>query len=446
MHALFHAAAHNPDAALNTARHLFFKARTGILVRVKGGHVDMWCPFANKDYRNAWAHKVVFPCGAKSVGDYAALKARSTALAPEPMLAMDKWWLNGGVVCNVMPDCVWGSSYNKELLDMIQQTASAAVAMGNPLPDAVFFLNKRDYPVVPANRHASPYQRFTGPVAEAPGPGAHLVVFSFYTGANVADVPMPIPDDWAVGSKDKCEQWAALRESAPFLGRRPAAVFRGSATGGGHRARLVAMRDAPGGRDLVDFALTSVNARDRVQYDPVTDTMAVAWEHKKDYSHLLGAPMTLQDQAACFRYIVYMDGHSAAARYGTLMHTGCTILRVQSGQTLDCGHLWLFDRLQGAQLGDPAHVWAVADHVLIAPDLSNLLDTIRWLNECPAVAAGVAENAARRAPTRDTILQYWDRALRTVHDTCALVPEALGTGRVWWGAVDKRYGQLDTLG
>ncbi len=434
----YNAASINADASLNTAQHLFFSIRTGILVRISKGQVVTFLPFANRKYENTWAHKVVFQCGAKSVAEYAAMKAAATRTRPETMLPLESWWLNAGIACNVMHKDVWSADHNPELLDMLTATAAAATAAGRPLPDAVFFLNKRDYPVLRRDGR-SPYCRFVGDGTDAGSSraGAFLPIFSFYVGHDMADYPMPLVDDWVACSA--AADWARLREEHPWETRRPAVVFRGSGTGTARR-RLVSMDLDP---LLFDVGLTRINFRDRVAYDALGDKVYVHWASAEDSTMPLVPSMTLQDQARAYRFILYMDGHSAASRYGTLMYTGCVILRVCSEQEQDCGLVWLFTMgsLKGAVLGDAASTWAAADHVLISSDLSNLVDTVKWLTteEGSRMASLVAANAVSRAPSKDTITGYWDTCLRQVHATCAS-PEM--PGKAWWGVADRRYSTL----
>jgi hypothetical protein len=408
---LYAAAAKDPDALLNTAQYLFHVARTGIAVHIHRGAVRCFMPFANAAYQNTFWHKVHFACGAKSVEEYAVHKAQVLHCPQEPMLPLQGWWLNGGIACNVMPKGVWGDSYNEQLLGML-----------------------RDYPVVRRDR-LDPYHRFVGGTT-ARVPPSLLPIFSFYVGHKTADVAMPTTEDWGVALE--ANRWADIRDRCPFDTKRHCAVFRGSATGYGIRQRLV-----HASCDILDAGLTSSSKRDRVVHDPATDSVVV---HVPADTLPLVPRVPLMVQAEQYRYIVYADGHCAASRYGTLMHTGCVILRVASEQDHDCGRLWLFPTLRGACLGDCAHTFQDADHVLIRADLADLLPTIQWLASTEGMRAcqHIIRNAVARAPTRESIARYWAAHIRQVHATCAMAEPEKGS-HAWWGIADKRYAALQCM-
>ncbi len=130
-------AATNPDSVLNTLRYLFWHMRCGILVSIRKGRVAMFAPFANAAYTNTWHDRLTFSHG--SVSNYVRAKALTTRQPVEEWLPFHQWWMNGGILCNVMPPGVWGNAHCAELLDMLD-AACVTVAQ----PDCDFFINKRD--------------------------------------------------------------------------------------------------------------------------------------------------------------------------------------------------------------------------------------------------------------------------------------------------------------
>jgi hypothetical protein len=433
----YKAALRNPDAPLNTAQYLFQYIRSGILVVIRGGKVVQFAPFANKDFTNAWGERAKFLCGARTVREYAVAKASATGARLEAMLPLDKWWLNAGIACNVMPAAVWGDHYNHDLLDMLEATAQR-----HALPDAVFFLNKRDYPVFRKDGQ-HPYSRFVGSSVPCARGAALTPVFSFYTGSDTGDWCMPVVEDWVTAKSS--DSWARVRDAHPWHTRKPVAVFRGSGTG----PRRWSLARVAHGHPFLDVGITAVNARDRVWLHKDGETPMVHWVPMEAVTEKealpLVPPMPLEDQAKHFQFIVYADGHCAASRYGTLMHTGCCIVRIESHQKQDSGHLWLFDDLVGVQLGDDAAVWGAADHVRVRADLADLVPTMAFLvtAEGQALAQAVARNSALRAPTCASICAHWARSVTRVHDTALYCcsPED-GVGQPWFDCTDKRYASL----
>jgi hypothetical protein len=66
-----------------------------------------------------------------------------------------------------------------------------------------------------------------------------------------------------------------------------------------------------------------------------------------------------------FKYLIYVEGHCAACRYGFMMLLGSVILKVDSTCVAD--KMWYFPLLR------PFY-----DHVPIKSDLSDLKEKIEW--------------------------------------------------------------------
>ena len=427
------------EAVLDMLRYLFFRGRAAVFVAIRRGKVAAFVPFANMAYRNTWGkHAVLCDAHGNALPDvaaYAAAKAKQSAIhapkhgaTPEPMLPLDCWWTNGSVVCNVMPDGGWGQGFLPQLHDML----TAAVASGVPAAtNACFFLNKRDYPLVKING-ADASAAFTGSFAALGASSAAFAsasvpvpvpvpvpVFSWYVGSNFRDVAMPVVDDWTCDD----DAWSALRAGVSFAARPPVAVFRGAATGPlcfdknpRIRAARAATSSARAAADAaasvtLDVGITGLNAtRDRV-------TLNAAGRPQVQFATALFPLVryeTLQDQACRARFLVYIDGHCAASRYGTLMRTGCVILRVQSEQAAECGDTWIFQNANLRGVGKPqekglldADELAAADHILV-PSAEDLPAVAAWAAALPLhVLETIAANAVTRRPTRHKITEWW---------------------------------------
>jgi hypothetical protein len=50
----FHQRVPVPQATVNTMRYLFFHMRASIYVQIRGGELQAFAPFANRDYTNTW--------------------------------------------------------------------------------------------------------------------------------------------------------------------------------------------------------------------------------------------------------------------------------------------------------------------------------------------------------------------------------------------------------
>jgi hypothetical protein len=322
---------------------------------------------------------------------------------------------------------------------------------------------------------------------------AYVPVFSFYTGSAMADVPMPTCDDWATATG----KWLPWVSASPYMRRREGplapvptrrtqvAVFRGAATGSGvtsatnARLRLAEFAMTSPDRHLVDVRLTGFNLRDRVVAvsEPCPEAPPrVTVDFFRDFhkfSAVRGPFQSLHDQEAAFEYVLYVDGHCAASRFGTLLATSMVVLRVASDHPDTCGHLWLFDttaplKVQDGDDADDAdpstesrfHLSGTppeaADHCLISSDLSNLGATVRYLRSHEAVARGVVARANARAPTIEAITTHWHAMLLGVHaletgGSAAAAAASAATrtpqaGSEWFSPYDPKYAcvEMDT--
>jgi hypothetical protein len=460
----------NADATLNMLRYLYEHMRCGILVCIRNNAVQLLLPFVNRKYTNTWHGRVrlvAHGVGAATVAQYAAAVQEHRA---DAMLSLAQWWLNGGTVCNIEAAGGWGTAHLDVLRAQLDAAAAAAAAAGTPLPDADFFLNKRDYPQLRAALHAEPYARFTGePALSRERYSCYAPVFSFYTSVpgaatplGMADLPMPTPDDWAAACVDAdhrrgCDAVDAYPDASDAL--RKIAVFRGSATGVGVtpetnvRRRLAAF--AARNTDIVDVGIVSWNdSRDRVVATTPDGAMVIT-RASADARAPTARRMTLAEQAATFAYFLYADGHAAAGRYGALMHLGRVILRVETEQP-ECGYVWAFagtvpafiprdDDVAAARLSVPDD----ADHFVISADLSNLRATVEFLRAHVDTARRVAACARSRAPTKARITQYWRHAIAAVAARQAPAFAASdGAGgvapRAWFAAADDAYAATST--
>lgn len=463
---VYASAAVNPDAVLNTLRYLYVHTRCGIWVSIRKGVVAAFVPFANAAYQNTYGDRIRLTASGLTVSQYAEHKAQTLGRRPERLLQdPGTWWMNGGILCNVMPATVWGDEYVAALRDMLDETC-----IRHAVPDVDFFINKRDYPQLRRDG-AEPYGEFVGESAlDRETYSAYVPVFSFYTGTEVADVPMPTTEDWVLAT-GRCfppgstappvDTPQATTTAVPVPDREQRAVFRGTATGRGvtadtnTRLRLsVFGTDRP---DLIDAGVTAFNTRDKVvvaaasPYDAIQVDFYSTVRHSHGIRRVPFMPMAVQFSK--YAYILYADGHCAASRYGSLMTSGAVILRVDSQSVRTSGHLWLFHNLVAAHIPIPGsgvepELPETADHFRISADLANLEATILYLRSHPEVVDQTVTAARRRAPTVGSVTLFWYAALCSVH--AKTVPKAAAkaaqtaTDRDWFTPYESKYAGIKT--
>lgn len=412
----FHAT-HGEDTVENTLRYLFFHMRCGIYVMIKDNRVCMFVPFVNMHYVNNWTPNLM-----RRTNMPVYLREKQRVCREYVLPNVTKWWANGNILCNSPSPNVWGDAMLCQLKHMLDATCKSG-----DVNDVEFFINKRDFPHLRANYtevYDFLFDERDRPVQEERF-ATLAPVFSFYTAPAFADLPLPCVEDWERAcntvflpdARDTfLEQNWASKLSVPWSDKVDTAVFRGSATGAGvtvednqrlHIAQLShEWRSDADKRSLLDAGITGWNMRDKKQFGK-----PVALIRPASFAFSKVAPIPLVEQAR-FKYVVYIDGHCAANRYGALMSMGSVILKVAS-RTEAC-NLFFFPVLR-----------PYVDHVPVCADLSDLESQIRWCkahdDECAAIALK-AKQLHDTYLSADSICAYMRDALnlaasRPVHQT-----------------------------
>jgi hypothetical protein len=269
----------------NTLLYLFEHMRCGIFVKISGGKLAMFVPFANVSYRNTWSHKLRWDVRFSNLAEFYAAYERLYShvdYLPDPA----SWWANGGVLCNVASPSVWGGHGLVPLRNMLSQ-----LCRERRIHDCEFFVNKRDTPQLKKDAtepfdelldsHDEPLSRHSY--------DQYAPICSFFTSEAFADLPFPSSDDWLIATgKVYPNEHDLFAESnyvnVPWNERKKTAFFRGSATGLGvttetnQRLQLAALssewandtRFGPGnsvdGVAFLDAGVTSWNPRSKKRF------------------------------------------------------------------------------------------------------------------------------------------------------------------------------------
>jgi hypothetical protein len=121
-----------------------------------------------------------------------------------------------------------------------------------------------------------------------------------------------------------------------------------------------------------------------------------------------------------YKYLVYVDGHCAACRYGFMMRLGSVILKVEPRQVAD--RMWYFPLLQ-----------PYVDHVPVKPDLSDLEEMIRWCRENDDKCRQIANNCAefyQKHVARNALLDYVEMVTKHIAKRQIETPK-------WWNPPPK---------
>lgn len=116
-----------------------------------------------------------------------------------------------------------------------------------------------------------------------------------------------------------------------------------------------------------------------------------------------------------YKYLVYVDGHCAACRYGFMMRLGSVILKVEPRQVAD--RMWYFPLLK-----------PYIDHVPVKADLSDLEEKIRWCRDHDDECRQIGENAIKfynKYVGREALLDYLEM-------TCRCIAKRFVDPPSWW--------------
>eukprot|EP00816_Leptocylindrus_hargravesii_P013174 CAMPEP_0196808768 /NCGR_PEP_ID=MMETSP1362-20130617/8757_1 /TAXON_ID=163516 /ORGANISM="Leptocylindrus danicus, Strain CCMP1856" /LENGTH=662 /DNA_ID=CAMNT_0042183225 /DNA_START=171 /DNA_END=2159 /DNA_ORIENTATION=+ len=458
----------NPQSTTNTLKYLFHHMKCGIFVMIRNGDLRIFAPFVNSDYRNNWGDIIKLEAD-NTIDSYYTKKS---GLYREENIEHDrfKWWANGNIICNELSKSntdtqFWGDHFLAPLRDMLAEACRL-----RKIPDCEFFLNKRDYPQLKVNVDrgvpVEPYGFIWNKDDRDPEQDVDLQaehkfatyapIVSFYAAApdRFTDIPWPSSEDWeaacgevfphtfqhTVDDKGNAEFSSNPRdlftetnfrkfERSWDDNREATAFFRGTATGGGttihNNQRLMVAhlshewKDDPekGGEiPFLNAAIVGWNLRDKkVAEHPMTFLRHSNFPFTAGKHHF--TPIYEQSK---YKYLVYVDGHCAACRYGFMMRLGSVILKVAPRQVADT--MWYFPLLK-----------PYVDHVPVKADLSDLEEKIRWCREHDDECRVIGENAKafyEKFVARDALLDYVQLCCKQIHKRFVKPPS-------WWAEPPK---------
>lgn len=443
-----------PESTTNTLKYLFFHMKCGIFVMIRNNQLRIFAPFVNGEYRNTWGDRLALE-GDGSLDSYYTQKAGQYR---EEQIERDKfkWWANGNIICNELSKeedkssmQYWGDHFLAPLRDMLGEACRE-----RSIPDCEFFLNKRDYPQlkinVPRGVPVEPYGFIFDKDDRDPDQDVDLdkrakfnsyaPIVSFYAAQpdRFSDIPWPSSEDWEGACGLVFPQTFMHKKDetgrAKFAGnprdlftetnfrkfergwdddRVATAFFRGTATGGGttihNNQRLMVAhlshewRNDPekgGSEPFLDAAIVGWNLRDKkISDSPMTFLRKTQFEFTAGKHHF--TPIYEQSK---YKYLVYVDGHCAACRYGFMMRLGSVILKVEARQVADT--MWYFPLLK-----------PYVDHVPVKDDLSDLEEQIRWCRNNDDKCRQIAQNCLmmyEKYVARSALLDYVEMVCKQI--------------------------------
>ena len=371
------------DEAKNTFEYLFLKFKKGIYIRITDS-VLTFVPFCNKYYTNEWHRNIKVP---------EEFYKRYTRVLPK-----SKWHANNAIF-KFHPNS--GDMNGVDILfDMFQ-------AVCNHTPGIYFegFVNKRDHPILRTDR-CEPYTYIFPELTPlvSYSHDSYSPILSMCSGVKgYDDILIPTWNDWANVSdkvfRNSRKTTVVTKMDKLFT----SAVFRGSSTGfqvddTNPRIRISMMdlseKRKKNGDLYLDAGITYWNERPRFTKDG-----SIVWISQSLIDNIpLKKELTLEEQAD-YRYIVTIDGHTSAYRLTSELGTGSVLLLVDSPY-----RLWIHEYLTP---------WV--HYAPISSDLSDLYETIDYLDERPELRCEMVRNALEVFHTRIHKKGILEKMIQTLH-------------------------------
>ena len=361
----------------DTFDYIFNKFKKGIFIQIRNNQLTVMLPFSKVSFRNEWHPYVQKPSQ--------ELLFRSGFKRGYRMLPFDRWYANNGLI---RYDGYEGESGVAAIADMFTELCD-----NRKIPDCEFFVNKRDFPLLREDGYESYDYMFGRMPLVSHKYEKYAPILSMCTTGHHADIPIPTWDDWG-NYKAFPKSAPTPVELIPWEDRRPIALFRGSLSGLGTtshdnpRLKLYSMRNDP----LLDIGITKWNTRLRKCKDTAGFAVPdIPWD--ADVANF----MPYQEQCQ-YKYLINVDGHSRAYCLTRDLATGCCVLLVLSDYKL-----WYTDKLK-----------PFVHYVPVMPDLSNLMEKVRWCRDNDDKCREIANNARRfyeEHLSQSSILDYLQTTL-----------------------------------
>lgn len=404
VHEVYHGTLSRP-VVTDTFRYIFHKFKKGIYVKIRNGALETFLPFSNAHFVNEYGTRLD-PDGTSTKLFREISKMDGYSFNPRKVNGFnEKWFANNCLVRYEYP-----IAENDTNLCAIRDMLDALVETGD-VPDYDFFINKRDYPILAEGKY-EPYNHIfdskTYPLVSH-AYSAYAPIFSFSAADRHSDVIMPTVDDWIrIASSEErffCKtsnDYFPVPKSVAWEDKRNVAIWRGSSTGAGttvqtnKRLKLSKLSQRlmlAGSMIRLDAGITSWKRRPRkIEGVPGLQTINTKATKLELVNKI---PF---DRHCEYKYIVHVEGHTAAYRLGAELGLGSVVLIVEGEYKL-----W-FQRF----LVENEH------YVSVKADLSDLEDKIEWLMENDDKAKSIAENGVHffnRYLTKKGILDYMRNTL-----------------------------------
>ena len=376
------------NAIDNTFNYIFNKFKKGIFIKIIDNELKVFLPFSKVNFVNEWGDKIKIDSRFKTLNDlieYVQLKEGREFNPKRVNQFINMWYSNNCLVRFEYPPSE-GDSGAVQMRDMFLQ-----LLKNRKVPDIEFFVNRRDFPIITRNGNEA-YELIFG--KETPlvshNYDKYCPILSMNTKLDYADIPIPTWEDWArIRSQEDglffpkdCRDYRN-DFSTPWEEKKNVAVFRGASTGCGTsvknniRLRLASLGKKGifyKGENRLDAGINKWNLRPRILPGTTGPLLTAIIKENLDFDTV--SPISPSDQAK-YKYVINVDGHSAAYRLSLELSMGSVVLVADSPY-----YMWFKKFLE-----------PYVHYIPIKRDLTDLEEKIIWCIEHDDKCREIAKNA-----------------------------------------------------
>lgn len=393
----------NVDAncVINTFRYIFHKFKKGIFVKILDNKLRVFLPFSKANFINEWSDKIEFD---GSMYDFFRniTEKQGYKFNPKHINQNIKEWYGNNCLFRYEYPINEGDTNVDNVKNMLEEVCNS-----RKVPDIEFFINRRDFPILTRDG-TEPYNNIWGSKKQPLVShlyDKYLPILSMCGGKRYADVLIPNWEDWArISSYEgkwfakSCKDYNQKFET-PWKDKYPIAVFRGGSTGCGvdveSNMRLkvsflskLGNIDENDGLPYLDAGIANWNLRPRkLEKEKFIKTIDI---DKLGFD--LVSFLSPKEQSK-YKYIIHLDGHTAAFRLSIEMSM-CSVILLQTSKWKS----WYRDLLI-----------PYVHFVPIKEDLSDLIDQIKWCKENDSECEKIANNSLKffnKYLCKEAILDY----------------------------------------
>jgi hypothetical protein len=438
-----------------TFNYMFNVLKKGIFVSIIDGRIRVFLPFSSTRYHNCFSELLEPEPGPNQAPsqDPEAIynyELKHAKIRPNLDIIRDtsRWYANNYMFRNTCYNRKNAKSmYNlfdegdKSVANFLELIAN--VCLEYKIPNVSFFINARDHPAVRSDGRM-PYDALYAHRKVNPkivDSSRLMPVFSQSVTDEYNDILIPNDDDIInclnIITTDNIKPVGESPVETIFFNKKSMAVFRGSATGSGTTIlnnKRIQIAFISKYNKLIDAGLISLNERLKknaigpychyIKPDQLIDPNVFNKLFKlglsKEYTikDLITDRRMSDNETSMYKYIIDIDGHTSAFRFGRMMRFCSVILKVDSPWSL-----WFSKQLIGLTIDDIKNGITNGHYVKIPVikgslsngtryeviDIAQLVETIEFLNRNSDIAGIIANNSLnfyKKFINREYMLEY----------------------------------------